>query len=193
MPAADVTITVTFTHVLYSIISDVTPASSGNVSFKKSGSEDGITQAYYNDEIIVEATPATGYELVSIKWKEEGGSDTDITSTKTFTMPAKAVTVTVTFKKTDYTITKTTAVNGSFTVKRGDSEVTTANYQDQITVVPDPDDGYVLDAITVKDAADASVDVTDGKFTMPAKAVTVTVTFKAQAPGTTPDYEITNW
>ena len=192
MPAADVTITVSFNHDEYDIAGNVSPSlDAGTVKFKKSDSE--VTKAHYEEEITVDDTPAAGYELVSIKWKEEGGSDTDITTEKKFTMPAKKVTVTVTFKKTDFNITKNAATHGSFTVKNGATEVEKANYQDQITVVPAPDDGYVLDAITVKDAADASVTVTNGNFTMPAKAVTVSVTFKAQAPGTTPDYDITPW
>ncbi len=105
MPAAPVTITVAFTHDTYTITPNITPASSGSVTFKKSGSDDGITQAFYGDEITVVDTPADGYELESIKWKEEGDTDADITSMKKFTMPAKAVTVTVTFKKKVYSFT----------------------------------------------------------------------------------------
>lgn len=49
---------------------------------------------------------------------------------------------------------------------------------DEVTVTATPADGYELEAITVKDADGADVTVTDGKFTMPAKAVTVSATFK---------------
>lgn len=183
MPAADVTITVTFTHVLYSIISDVTPASSGNVSFKKSGSTDGITQAYYGEEITVTDTPNTDYELVSIKWKEEGGSDTDITSTKTFTMPASNVTVTTTFAKKSFDITKTdvTVTGGSFKVKKGDDEVTSAQWGETIKVeVTTEPQYYAVDEIKVYKTGDTSVPVSvnaDGTFTMPKYAVTIEVSF----------------
>ncbi len=52
---------------------------------------------------------------------------------------------------------------------------------DEITVTATPADGYELDAIAVKDADGADVAVTSGKFTMPAKAVTVSATFKKLA------------
>lgn len=202
MPAADVTITVSFTHDEYGITGNVTTESSGSVTFKKSGS-DNITKAFYGDAITVEDAPATGYELVSITWTQEGGTATDITTDKTFTMPAKAVTVTVAFKKTDYAITATgtetsgkyTVTGGSYIVKNSSgTAVTTAQMDDEITIAATPDAGYVVDAITVKGADDSGVTVTNGTFTMPAKAVTVTVTFKAQAPGSNPpDYDITTW
>ena len=52
---------------------------------------------------------------------------------------------------------------------------------DEITVTATPADGFALEAITVKDADGADVTVTDGKFIMPAKAVTVSATF-AEVP-----------
>lgn len=120
MPAADVTITVTFTHDQYNISSTITPTSSGTVTFKKSGS-DNITKAYYNDAITVDATPATGYELESIKWTYDGGSEVDITADKKFTMPAKNVTVTVTFKPV------TGVIDGHNYVKIGSKKWATTN------------------------------------------------------------------
>ena len=50
---------------------------------------------------------------------------------------------------------------------------------DEITVTTTPAEGFKLGAITVKDADNAEVTVTDGKFTMPAKNVTVSATFVA--------------
>jgi hypothetical protein len=91
-------------------------------------------------------------------------------------------TITFTNAPEKFAITKTAAENGSFVVKAGDAEVTEAAEGTEITITATPAEGYELDAITVKDADDAEVTVTDGKFNMPAKAVTVTVTFK-QATG----------
>ena len=48
---------------------------------------------------------------------------------------------------------------------------------DEVTVTATPTEFFKLDAITVKDAEDADVTITDGKFTMPAKAVTVSASF----------------
>ena len=50
---------------------------------------------------------------------------------------------------------------------------------DEVTVTATPAEGYALDAITVKGADDSEITVTDGKFTMPAQAVTISATFVA--------------
>lgn len=193
MPASDVTITVEFNHDSYTLTGTPSPTEGGSVSFTKGGTT--ATVAYYGDEITIVSTPNTGYTVNTITWTPEGGSATDITSEKKFTMPAKNVTVTVTFQKINYAIAKDTATNGSFIVKKSNAEVGTANYQDVITVVPTPDTGYVVDAISVKDASSADVSVnSDDTFTMPASAVTVSVTFKIANPGSPLDpYGIENW
>ncbi len=49
-------------------------------------------------EVTVTADPAAGYQIDKITYTPEGGAETDITSTAKFTMPAKNVTVKVTFK-----------------------------------------------------------------------------------------------
>jgi uncharacterized cupin superfamily protein len=80
-----------------------------------------------------------------------------------------------------YDISKPAATeNGSFTVKVGDDEITKATAGTAVTVIPTPDTGYELDAITVKGTASpyTNVTVTNGSFTMPAYPVTVTVAFK---------------
>jgi hypothetical protein len=47
-----------------------------------------------------------------------------------------------------------------------------------VTLAPTPDEGYELVSLTVKDASDAEVTVSENQFTMPATDVTVTATFK---------------
>ena len=47
-----------------------------------------------------------------------------------------------------------------------------------VTLAPTPDEGYELESLTVKDAGDAEVTVSENQFTMPATDVTVTATFK---------------
>ena len=59
------------------------------------------------------------------------------------------------------------------------ADITKAFEGETITLTVTPDTGYILDNITVTDADSGTVDVTDNKFTMPAKNVTVTATFKA--------------
>ena len=60
---------------------------------------------------------------------------------------------------------------------------TTAAEGDEITLTITPAEGYELDAITVTGVtSDIAVIVTDGKFTMPADAVSVNATFKEATP-----------
>ncbi len=117
------------------------------------------TTANYGDEITLTADePETGYKFVG--WASD---DVTVTDGK-FTMPAKDVTVTAQYEKVDYTVT---VVNGS-------ASKTTANYGDEITLTADqPETGYKFVGWTSDD-----VTVTDGKFTMPAKDVTVTAQYE---------------
>lgn len=69
-------------------------------------------EAAEGDEITVTATPAEEYELDKITWSWNGGEAQDITSAKTFTMPAGDVTVNVTFKAKPVNYTVTFNTNG---------------------------------------------------------------------------------
>lgn len=83
MPPANATVTATFEKINYTVTVD--SVENGTVSVDK-------TTATIGDEITVTATPATGYELDTVKV-----NGTAISGTK-FNMPAANVTVTVTFK-----------------------------------------------------------------------------------------------
>lgn len=69
-------------------------------------------EAAEGDEITVTATPAEEYELDKITWSWNGGEARDITSAKTFTMPAGDVTVNVTFKVKTVNYTVSFNTNG---------------------------------------------------------------------------------
>lgn len=84
MPGKDVTVTVTFKQKVYAVT--VSETSNGTATVSK-------TTASAGEVITVTATPADGYSLDTIKV-----NGTAIEGT-TFTMPAQAVTVEVTFKK----------------------------------------------------------------------------------------------
>lgn len=76
----------------------------------------------------------------------------------------------------EYTITVAETTNGTATVDKAKAEAGT-----EITVTATPaSDAYELDTITVTDADNGNVTVTGNKFIMPAKNVTVTVTFKTK-------------
>ena len=87
------------------------------------------------------------------------------------------ITLTAPTAITTYTVTRSETTNGSFEVNK-----TNAAAGETITITATPNSGYEVDTVAVKDANDTSVDVTKTEdtytFTMPAKNVTVTVTFK---------------
>lgn len=74
---------------------------------------------------------------------------------------------------TEFEITIGESENGTVTVDNPNAVEGT-----EVTITATPAEGYEVDAMTVKDADGNEITVTDGKFIMPAKAVTVTVTFK---------------
>ncbi len=82
---------------------------------------------------------------------------------------------------TTYDISKAATENGSFEVDYAKSMA-----DETVTITAIPDDGYEVDAVTVTDADTQPVTVNGTgntrSFTMPAKNVTVAVTFKAVAP-----------
>jgi hypothetical protein len=83
-----------------------------------------------------------------------------------------------------YAITASAADNGSCTVKVGGSAVTSAKSGDTVTVVPTASSGYELDTVSVYKTGEPGTTVTvssNNTFTMPAYAVTVSVTFKAKS------------
>lgn len=87
-------------------------------------------------------------------------------------------TIALTGKKTSYSITKAATSNGSFTVTKGSTAATSANYGDTITITPSASTGYSVSSVKYNDGSDHTVTNNSGyKFTMPAHNVTVTVTF----------------
>lgn len=130
----------------------------------------------------------TGYEIKKITVKDGSGADVSAAvqaDAEGFIMPDYNVTVDVEFGMIDYTITKSTATNGTFTVKNGEDEVTTAHYGDTVTLTAEPDDGYVLSALTVKDSANFMMELSGSgntrTFTMPDKNVTVSANFREKS------------
>ena len=97
---------------------------------------------------------------------------------------------------TTYAVNVNAATNGAVAADKK-----TASKGTTVTVTASPSKGYVVDAVKVvdKDGKDVAVTGKDGKyvFTMPASAVTVTGSFKAEtpAPATLPftDVKSGNW
>ena len=77
--------------------------------------------------------------------------------------------------ETSYQITIESTSNGSVTTQPANE----AAEGEEVTLTVSPADGYHLEALTVKDASDQKVTVTNNKFTMPASNVTIRATFEA--------------
>lgn len=131
-------------------------------------------------EITLTAEPLLGYEFNN-DWSVTAtdGTVINVVDNK-FTMPAQDVTVSGTFSKVAYTITKAAAENGSFIVKNGDAEVTTAFNGDKLTLEATPAEGFTFGKWTVTyidGETEKSFNPSANTFNMPAANVTVSATF----------------
>lgn len=131
-----------------------------------------------NSTVTFTVMQSAGYVLKADSVKVNNGevNVTENNGTYSFTMPAKAVTITAEFTPITYTITKTASQNGSFAVSAENEAAGTTVTISDIT----PDEGYELDAVTVTKTGDTNtkLTVTDNSFEMPNYHVTVAVTFK---------------
>lgn len=122
--------------------------------------------------VTLTANPYTGYELTSIAVTDADNNAVTLSgsgNSRTFTMPAKAVTVVATFTAIDYTVTAGSGVTAS---------KTTAHAGDEVTVTYSLPTGYELAGLSVKTAEGQAVQVSDGKFTMPAGNVTIRMDYQ---------------
>lgn len=78
-----------------------------------------------------------------------------------------------------YTVTLNGMTNGTVSA----SKTTGINEGETITLTVTPASGYKLGTISVKDAADNNITLTDNKFTMPASDVTISATFTEISTG----------
>ena len=143
-----------------------------------------LSRAEAGAEITLTATPAEGYAFNN-DWSVKGADETVIRVVDgKFTMPAQNVTVSGTFSKVAYTITKAAAENGSFTVKNGTEEVTTAFKGDKLTLEAIPAEGFTFGKWTVTymdGETEKSFNPSANTFNMPAANVTVSATFVEEA------------
>ncbi len=131
----------------------------------------------------ITATPKDGYEFTS--WAVEGtGAELSSTTDNptTLTMGTANATVTATFSVVALDVTLNEATNGSYTVSVAGGEATSANTTatigQTITLAGTPAAASFTEVSwNVKDASDNEVTVTDGQFTMPGTAVTISPVF----------------
>ncbi len=140
-------------------------------------------------EVTLTATPDEGY-VFNDDWtvtNAETSGTINVTDGK-FTMPAANVTVSASFTQKTYAITANTAENGTYTVKVGDAEVTSAVKGAKVVLEATPDEGYIHDGWTVLDAKGKSVSVSNDSFYMPASAVTISTSFSLKPEDITYDH-----
>lgn len=102
----------------------------------------------------------------------------EMSGTQTYVEPSSGGSIST---PTTYAVNVNAATNGAVAADKK-----TASKGTTVTVTASPSKGYVVDAVKVvdKDGKDVAVTEKDGKyvFTMPASAVTVTGSFKAETP-----------
>lgn len=131
----------------------------------------------FNTTKSVKVTNKTGAEM-TVKFNgTDKNIDNNATETFTYTHPSSGSGST----PTTYAVNVNAATNGAVAADKK-----TASKGTTVTVTASPSKGYVVDAVKVvdKDGKDVAVTEKDGKyvFTMPASAVTVTGSFKAETP-----------
>lgn len=148
MPNSDISVYARFTKNNYTVSKTTTPSGGGSASLSK-------TTATYGEQITVTPSPATGWRVKTITTSPA----CTVTNNK-FTMPASNITVTVTFEKIPYSITKSSspAAGGTVTTNK-----ITANYGDTVTISQTPSSGYYFNGWTTNPA----VTIANGQFTMP--------------------------
>ena len=173
MPASDVTITATFKLKDYTITLLGGQPAHATVTVPAT--------AHLGEEVTVTVEPDPGYEVEEMRYaftaapEGTGGQgvhvDYPIENGK-FTMPAADVTISVTIKKIDYTITVAEMQNGTVEAP------STATVGDEVTLTVAPAEGYELETLTCTTEGGEPVEIENYKFTMPAANVTINATFK---------------
>ena len=142
-------------------------------------------EAVFGTEIILTATPDTGYRFK--EWEIISGG-VAITNNK-FTMPDGNVEVKAIFEKdappapTEYTVTVTSGGNGTASASHAKAVVST-----EITLTVTPDTGYRFKEWEI---ISGGVAITNNKFTMPDGNVEVKAIFEKDAPPAPTEYTVT--
>ena len=181
MPYSDVTIKATFKKVetpeptTHNITVVKNPAEGGTVTVKVNGEEQtGDTfKAKEGDTVTFTVTPAAGYERGTVAVTNPVDYKSDPEGKYSFKMPTVDVTITVNFKEL-YAINVTTPDHGTVLT----APAARAAAGTPVTLSAVPDKGYELVGYTVTKDGGGAVTVTNGQFTMPDSAVTVTAAFK---------------
>lgn len=135
----------------------------------------GAYSANYDDEIELNITPASGYEIDTLTVTDDNENVIPVTDNK-FSMPDSDVTVSVTFKKSDLNITYGPFEHGTIT------GAATAQLNDHVPLTIIPDEGYAAMNVYAEDdewgdlayIIDNELYMLDGDVTVYAEFVPVT-------------------
>lgn len=128
------------------------------------GSFEVPANATMGSVVTITATPDAGY---SVDYYEVDGAKQ---VANTFTMPAKDITVNVIFRANTYMVTVNATHCAVSYLPAGQMLATDT----EVAVTVTPDEDYHFVSLKVTDDQDKEITVTDGKFTMPASAITIT-------------------
>lgn len=148
-------------------LKDINSTVSGNKTFTVNANSNTVTlTAAYGYNMTSTPGDTTGITTYTVSHQSSGGPGSSGGSIST---------------PTTYNVNVNAATNGAVAADKK-----TASKGTTVTVTASPSKGYVVDAVKVvdKDGKDVAVTEKDGKyvFTMPASAVTVTGSFKAETP-----------
>ena len=161
MPEADVTVCAEFEKLSYSV----------SYNTAEHGSVSGAATASYASLIALDITPDDNYRLASLSVETLGGEPVNV-SDESFIMPNAPVVVSASFERIPYNISYHVSQNGTV------SGEISAYYGDTVTLNITPDIGCALESLSVTDADENEIELTDNAFTMPKSAVTVTAVFR---------------
>lgn len=177
MPRIRATITATFKEASvtpYAITTN-TP-SNGTIAVTNAAGE-AITEALPGDTVTITLTPDENYGVDTLAVTTGENSVAVTASNKyTFTMPNAPVNITATFKRCYNISLRFSTTEGNVTC---DKTVAAAGETVTLTIVPDSDNHYVMDKITIQNGKISCESIGDNKYTfiMPDAKVTVTVKF----------------
>lgn len=149
-----------------------------------------------DSNVIITTVPDEGYVVDKVIATDADNNEIHITDqgdgNYAFIMPGSNVTVSVSFKLTEqpakpvYKITINETQNGQVSVPES-----TYCEDSSVIITTIPDEGYIVDKVSVTDTSDNVLTVTDqgnGKyaFTMPGSDVTISVSFKSKNNGGAP-------
>ena len=179
MPKGDVTVTASFKKKAFALT--LSPEGYGTLSAVPSG------DVAWDTSVTITINPNADYKLSAIVAKDEDEqevplSDGESENQKILVMPKKAVNVKATFVKKVFALNYSAGDHGSIVSVKDSQGNDIANgatleWGESVTVKVAPDANYVVDKLTVNDAAQ-TVTSNTCVFSMPKSEAALSVTFK---------------